>query len=205
MTDPSHAQTLLELRAAQAGDREAAERLFTRYRDRLLQIVSLLLAKRRGDLLEDEEDIVQESLLEAFLNLQGFEPRSEGAFLHWLSRIAENKLRDTLRRRQARKRGEGRVRLRADLSASFLLSSLFPGREPTPSQVAGAHELLERVESALIALPERERRVFVMRRLCGLSNEEVAAELDLGGASSVRSLYSRTLARLSFHLPDMIA
>jgi RNA polymerase sigma-70 factor (subfamily 1) len=205
MTDPSHAQTLLELRAAQAGDREAAERLFTRYRDRLLQIVSLLLAKRRGDLLEDEEDIVQESLLEAFLNLQGFEPRSEGAFLHWLSRIAENKLGDTLRRRQARKRGEGRVRLRADLSASFLLSSLFPGREPTPSQVGGAHELLERVESALIALPERERRVFVMRRLCGLSNEEVAAELDLGGASSVRSLYSRTLARLSFHLPDMIA
>ena len=43
----------------------------------------------------------------------------------------------------------------------FLLSSLFAGREATPSQVAGAHELSERVESALIALPERERRVFV--------------------------------------------
>ena len=37
----------------------------------------------------------------------------------------------------------------------------------------------------------------------GLSNEEVAAELGLGGASSARSLYSRTLARLSSLLPEM--
>jgi len=194
---------LHELRAAQAGDRAAAEQLLTRYRDRLLQIVSLLMARRRGDLLEDEEDIVQDTLLEAFLNLEGFEPRSEGAFLHWLARIAENKLRDSVRRQERLKRGGGRVRPRADLSAAFLLSSLVPGKEPTPSQAAGAQELTERVESALIALPERERRVFVLRRLCGLSNEEVAAELGLGGASSARSLYSRTLARLSSLLPEL--
>jgi RNA polymerase sigma-70 factor (ECF subfamily) len=203
MSAGSHERTLLEIRAAQAGDRAAAEQLFTRYRDRLLQVVSLLLARRRKDLGEDEEDIVQDSLLEAFLDLGDFEPRSDGAFLHWLSTIAENNLRDTARRQQARKRGEGRVRPRADLSGDFLLSSLFPGHEPTPSQVAGAHELMERVESALIALPERDRRVFVLRRLCGLSNEEVAVELGLGGASSVRSLYSRTLARLVLRVPDL--
>jgi RNA polymerase sigma-70 factor (ECF subfamily) len=203
MPDTSHEQTLVELRAAQAGDRAAAEQLFARYRDRLLEVVSLLRAKRRRDLLEDEEDIVQESLLAAFLNLEEFEPRSEGAFLHWLTRIAENKLRDALQRRQTLKRGEGRVRLRADLPESFLLSSLFPGREATPSQVAGTQELADRVESAVIALPDRERRVFVMRRLCGLSFEELSEELGLGGAASARKLYSRVLAHLSARLPDL--
>jgi RNA polymerase sigma factor (sigma-70 family) len=203
MSDTAHAQTLLELRAAQAGDRAAAEQLFTRYRDRLLEVVSLLLARRRSDLCEDEEDIVQESLLAAFLNLEEFEPRSEGAFLHWLSTIAENKLRSAFQRERTRKRGEGRVRRRADLPDSFLLSSLFPGMEPTPSQAAGTQELLERVESAVIALPERERRMFVMRRLCGLSFEELAEEAGLGSAASARKLYSKVLAHLSARLPDL--
>jgi len=203
MPASAHTQTLLELRAAQAGDREAAEQLFTRYRDRLMVIVSLLLARRRNELVEDEEDIVQESLLAAFLNIEGFEPHSEGAFLHWLSSIAENKLSNALQRQQTRKRGEGRVRRRADLSGSFLLSSLFPGKEPRPSQVAGAHELMEQVESALIALPDRERRVFVMRRLCGLSFDEISGNLGLAGAASARRFYSRTLAHLSARLPDL--
>ena len=203
MSDPPHAQTLLELRAAQAGDRAAVERLFTRYRDRLLQAVSLLLARRRRDLLMDEEDIVQESLLDAFQALEGFEPRSEGAFLHWLIRIAENNLNDLLRRQRTRKRGGDRERPRADLSGSFLLSSVFPGREHTPSQVAGARELIERIEDAVIDLPERERRVFVMRRLCHLTFEEIAGELDLAGAASARALYSRVLTHLSERLPDL--
>jgi RNA polymerase sigma-70 factor (ECF subfamily) len=203
MPDPSHARTLLELRAAQAGDREAAEQLFTRYRDRLLEVVSLLMARRRGALLEDEEDIVQESLLDAFLHLEGFEPRSEGAFLHWLSRIAENNLRQSARRKLARKRGEGRVRRSADLSGSLLLSSLFPGREPTPSQAAGSRELAERIEAVVIALPERDRRAFVLRRLCELSFEEVAEELGLGGAASARKLYSRVLVQIGSRIPDL--
>ena len=203
MPDPSHAQTLLELRAAQAGDREATELLFTRYRDRLLQAVSLLLARRRRELLEDEEDIVQESLLDAFQHLGSFEPRSGGAFLHWLTRIAENNLNDLLRRQGRRKRGEGRERPRADLSESFLLSSVFPGQEPSPSRMAGAQELIERIEEAVISLPERERRTFVMRRLCGLSFEEIAGELGLAGTASARKLYSRVLTLLSARLPDL--
>ena len=203
MSDPPHAQTLLELRAAQAGDREAADRLFTRYRDRLLQAVSLLLARRRRELLVDEEDIVQESLLDAFEALGSFEPRSDGAFLHWLTRIAENNLKDLLRRQHTRKRGGDRERPRADLSGSFLLSSVFPGREATPSKMAGARELIERLEDAVIDLPERERRAFVMRSLCHLSFEEIAAELDLAGAASARKLYSTVLMHLSVRLPDL--
>ena len=200
MTDGVSDQTPLQLRAAQAGDREALERLFTRYRDRVLQVVSILLARRRTDLSWDEEDVVQDTLLEAFRSLEEFEPRSAGAFLHWLSRLAENNLRDAVRRQRARKRGGGRVRPMADLSGSYLVSSVLSGRAPAPSEAARSNELLERIESALIALPERERRVFVMRKLCGLPYEQIARELGLQAESSASSLYSRVLAQLSSRL-----
>lgn len=202
MSDSSHDQTLILLRAAQAGDQPATNQLFERYRDRLLQVVSLLMARRRTGLLEDEEDIVQDTLLKAFRNLGSFTPHCEGSLLHWLSKLAENNLRDAQRREFAQKRGSGRTRPAADLSSSFLISSLFPGKEPTPSQAACGNELVEQVESLLIGLPERKRRVFVMRRLCGLGFEEIAAELDLGSAASARSLYSRTMAGISSRLPD---
>jgi RNA polymerase sigma-70 factor (ECF subfamily) len=201
LSDPSPELTLLQLRAAQAGDREAIEELFERYRDRLLQVVCVLQAKRRRDLPGDEEDIVQDTLLEAFRDLGGFEPRSQGAFLHWLSKLAENNLRDTVRRQQARKRGEGRVRPFADLYRSSLYSSLFPAKQPTPTEMARVHELEEQIEAVVIAMPDRERRMFAMRNLCELSFEEMAVELELASAASVRSLYSRMLARLSESLP----
>jgi RNA polymerase sigma factor (sigma-70 family) len=202
MAAPSEDSTLILLRAAQAGDVQATNRLFERYRDRLLQVVSLLVGKRRSGLLEDEEDLVQETLLKAFQSLGSFTPQSEGALLHWLSKLAENNLRDAVRREAAQKRGEGRVRLRADLPSALLVSSVFPGGEPTPSQVAAGHELAEQVEDLLLALPERERRLFVLRRLCELSFEEIAVEMDLGSAATIRSLYSRMMARLAAQLPD---
>ena len=202
MTAPSENTTLILLRAAQAGDAQANNRLFERYRDRLLQVVSLLLGKRRSGLLEDEEDLVQETLLKAFQNLGSFTPRSEGALLHWLSKMAENNLRDALRRERAQKRGEGRVRPGVDLSSAFLMSSIFPGREPSPSQVAMTGELVEQVETLLLELPERERRAFVMRSLCDASYEEIAAELGLANAATARSLYSRLMTRLLAQLSD---
>ena len=204
MTENLHQLTVLQLQAAQAGDREALEQLFTRYRDRVLQVVSILVGKRRRDLAWDEEDIVQDTLFEAFRGLESFEPRTDGAFLHWLSKLAENNLRDAIRRQGARKRGEGRVRPLADLSTSYLASSLFLGREPTPSEVARVHERIEQIESALIALPDRERRVFVGCVLCGVSFAEITQELGLGAESSARSLYTRVKARLSAFLPDPV-
>jgi len=202
MAQPPDEASLALLRAAQAGDAGATNRLFERYRDRLLQVVSLLIGKRRAGLLEDEEDIVQDALLKAFQNLGSFTPRSEGSLLHWLSKLAENDLCDAVRRERAMKRGDGRVRPRADLSSAFLVTSMFPGDEPTPSQVAAAGELAEQVEGLLLELPERERRAFVMRRLCGTSFEEIAAELGLASAATARSFYSRLMARLVARLPD---
>jgi RNA polymerase sigma-70 factor (ECF subfamily) len=194
--------TLILLRAAQAGEVQAMDQLLERYRDRLLQVVALLLGRRRSGLLEDAEDLVQDTLLDAFHDLRSFTPRTEGAFLHWLSKLAANNLRDAVRRGNAQRRGGGRVRPRADLSTAFLVRSVFPGTEPSPSQVAERNELYEQLEALLIALPEHERRAFVMRRLCDASYDEVATELGLANAASARALYSRTMTRVLAQLPD---
>lgn len=201
MPDRSPNETLVLLEAAQAGDAGAADRLLGRYRGRVLQIVSLRLRRRRGDLLHLEEDIVQETLLDAFQGLQSFEPHGEAGFLHWLAKLAENNIHDAGRRAAAEKRGGGCVRPMADLGESGgLSSSIFPGKEPTPSQWAEGQEREEWLESALLALPDRQRRVIELRRLCGLSFAEVAKELDLASESSARSLFSRAMAELSTHL-----
>jgi len=195
MTD-TEASTWNLLQAAQRGDGVAADLLFARYREPLLQIVSLDLGRRLSSLIEDEQDIVQDTMLKAIKNLGTFEPRSDGALLHWLAKMAENDLRDALRRGHARKRGDGLVRPISDLSSAFLAATILTSSGPTPSEEAMAEELVERIESMLIQLPEHHRRLFVMRRMCDRSFEEIAEELGFASAASARALYSRILTRL---------
>src|SRR5262245_12995939 len=92
----SQVETILLVRAAQRGDAEALEALFTRYLPRVRQIVALRLGWRLRQLLE-VDDIVQEVLLDAFQGLGQFEPRSEGSFRNWLARTVEREIVDTSR------------------------------------------------------------------------------------------------------------
>ena len=175
----------------------AADTLLERYRERVTRVVSLRLRRRRRDLLAIEEDLVQETLLDAFRGLPEFRLESEGAFMAWLARLAENNLNDAARRALAEKRGGGSERRMADLRNSDLSTSIFAGEEPTPSQWAMGKELEEQLEDALLGLPERQRRAIELRRLCGASFELLARELELGSESSARGLFSRAMAALS--------
>jgi DNA-directed RNA polymerase specialized sigma24 family protein len=47
---------------------------------------------------------------------------------------------------------------------------------------------------------ERQRRAIELRKMCALSFEELAQELELGAESSARSLYSRAMAELAKRL-----
>src|SRR5438093_454038 len=70
-----------------AGDRQAFERLFARYRPSLKQIVSVRLDKRVRARL-DPSDIVQEAQLEAFRRLPDFLARRPMPFHLWLRKTA---------------------------------------------------------------------------------------------------------------------
>ncbi len=197
MSSTPPADTLALIQAAQSGDRNAEQELFARYLERVRQIVGLRMGKKAGE-ITDLDDIVQETLLDAFVSLERFEAKSEGAFLNWLATLAENNVRDQVRRSQALKRGGGQQQPAG--GSSILRASGVAGLEATPSQVAVGNELQARIEEAMLALPERSRRVIELRSLCNMDFDEIAKELDLGAESSARSLYSRAMGELSSKL-----
>jgi RNA polymerase sigma-70 factor (ECF subfamily) len=184
--------TLHEVRAARAGDRAALNTLFARYLPWVLDTVALRLGRRRQD-IGGIEDLVQESLLDAFRSIDRFQERSEGSFRHWLARIVENNVRDQERRRRAQKRGSGNEQVFRDVFESTIEAPGVSGREATPSQVAGQHENAALVESALLQLPARTREVLILRDRCDMAFDEVAATMGLGSAESARTTYRRAL------------
>lgn len=54
-----------------------------------------------------------------------------------------------------------------------------PWDSPTPETIAGARQELARVSELIAHLPDRCRRIFVMRKIEGLSQREIAAALGV--------------------------
>lgn len=69
--------------AARAGDCEAFDVLASTYQKKILNIVQRITRN-----LDDAEDVTQQALMKAFLNVRGF--RGTSSFSAWLTRIAIN-------------------------------------------------------------------------------------------------------------------
>ena len=89
VSDPANERTLVV--AAKNGDEQAFETLFKRYRRKTLAVVL-----RYTRVVEDAEDIVQQSFYKAFVHLAQFQ--GESSFSTWLTRIAINEALMFLRR-----------------------------------------------------------------------------------------------------------
>lgn len=189
-------ETVQLVRSAQAGDRQASEVLFERYLGVVRRIVALRMGRRLAE-FEDYEDIVQETLLDAFRSLDDFEPRSEGSFRNWLARLVENELCDTSRRANAQKRGAGRVRPFAAYDSGLLGISTIRSRDPSPSEGMRVEDMEAQLESTLLSMNDRDRRIIELRRYCGMTYDEIREEMQLGSESSARALFSRALSNLA--------
>ena len=88
---------------AKDGDKSALNQLYMVYGERVRRIIRLRMGKEIRPKL-DSMDLVQDALLSALGGLGDFTYKNEGDFLRWLSRIAENKLRDILDKFHADKR-----------------------------------------------------------------------------------------------------
>jgi len=143
------------------------------------------------------DDIVQEALLDAFRGLNTFVPRNDGALLHWLGELATNRFRDHWRREHSLKRGGGPAKVFDAYGSHVLSASILEGNATTPSEGAQGAELERRLESCLLALPDTDRQVIVMARLCGMNHAEITEALGLGVESSSRAQLARALVKLS--------
>ena len=174
--------TILLLERARAGDDEALEQLFARYLKPLRRWASGRLPKWARD-MSDTQDLVQETLLQTFRKMEGFEFRGEGALQAYLRQALMNRIRDELRRFGRR-------------GAPGALDSQAPDLSPSPLEQAIGQQGAERYERALGRLRPEDREAIVARLELGCSYEEMAAALNKPSADAARKAAQRAVVRL---------
>jgi RNA polymerase sigma-70 factor (ECF subfamily) len=160
---------LVEL--ARQGVESAVRAIVRRYNRRLFRVA-------RGVVRDDAEaeDIVQETYVRAFTNLESF--RGEALLSTWLTRIALNEALGRVRRRRPTVELD-ELETESGWQGGCLI--MFPSASPpaSPETEAGRNQVRQVLESAVDELPDAFRPVFVLRDIEGLSTEETAAQLSL--------------------------
>jgi len=190
MTDPEATwdSTLTLLTRAKAGDAVALNDLFARYLPNLRRWASGRLPRWARD-LSDTPDLVQETLLETFRKIDGFEHRGEGALRAYLRQAVMNRIRDELRRANRRPPP-------VELDETMIDPGL------SPLEAAVGTQVVERYEAALQRLTDGDRELVIARVEMGLTYAELAAATGKPTADAARMAVSRALVQLAETLGD---
>jgi RNA polymerase sigma-70 factor (ECF subfamily) len=183
---------------AKEGDQTALNQLCCVYGERIRRIIRFRLDRKLRSKL-DSVDVVQDVLLLAMGGLKDFTYRSEGDFLRWLSRIAENKIRDIFdefhtEKRDIRKEIPFKEQRRS--TGGTMSAALDSMRVPTPSVIMCKKEALDRLEKALDELKPEYKQVVVLKRIEGLSYDEIGERLGKS-AKAVSMLLYRAMTALT--------
>lgn len=178
------------LRAAVLGSRDAMEELLVRYGSRIRDKIRGKIDRRWQSVLT-EEDVVQETFVEAFLEIRRFEPRGVRSFVSWLITMAQRNAIDAIRELKAAKKGGNVNRVPIDAQASsesyINLFEKLGGTTTSPSRAAYASEVRRALDAALQQLPENYRMAICLYDLAGCTAEDVAAACDCSeGAMHMR-------------------
>ncbi len=157
------------IEAARGGDVSSFSALVRLYAARAVRVATSLTGNR-----EDGEDLVQEAFVKAYQNLSAF--RGTSKFYTWFYRILANTCHDHLRRKKMR----GFVAFwQAGEREPEAVVETVPSGAPDAARLLLDGELEEKLHTALAELPFRQRSVFALRYLDGLTMAEIAASLDL--------------------------
>jgi RNA polymerase sigma-70 factor (ECF subfamily) len=151
----------------------------------------------RGKL--ESMDLVQDTFIEAVKDLGKFEYQNEGDFLRWMSKIAENRIRDNLKRFHADKRDIGRevpVDHHLPKTDDNPTRTPEPIRTTTPSVIMSIGEELDRLENAMDLLKPEYREVIVLSQIEGLSFKEIGDRLGTS-PDAIRMRIARAMASLA--------
>ena len=183
---------------AKEGDPSAVNQLCRIYGERIRRIIRLRIDRKLRPKL-DSVDVVQDALVQALAGLENFTYKDEGDFLRWLSKIAENKLRDILDKFHADKRDIRREipfrKVEANTEGgSFGVDG--PLQTTTPSVLFSRKEQFDRLERAIDSLKPEYRDVIFLSRIERLSHEEIAVRMGKS-KGAVAMLLSRALVALT--------
>jgi RNA polymerase sigma-70 factor (ECF subfamily) len=176
--------------ATLAGDAQAFEKLFVKYRQRVFAVSWRLLREEQSAL-----DVVQDAFVKAYEELEKL--RGESRFYPWLRKIAVNMSIDRLRQMRRSREvslfthndedGEGREEL---VGAAAYAS--VEQRENNPGQQAEVGEFSSALSAALLKLSDSHRAVFMLHAAEGMSYKEIAEALGCNiGTVMSRLFYAR--------------
>jgi RNA polymerase sigma factor (sigma-70 family) len=144
-------------------EKPAIADMFLSWRNYLTRVVSRIVPPH------DIEDIVQETYVRACQLRAGDEIRSPRAFM---TRIARNLALDHIKRAEARLTS----RIDEDAEGSLGEAGIVPHE---PFHLVASNEEFAHFCDAVRRLPVQCRRVFVLRKVYGHSQQEIARELNL--------------------------
>ncbi|HUS05824.1 MAG TPA: sigma-70 family RNA polymerase sigma factor [Bryobacteraceae bacterium] len=145
----------------------------------------------------DAEDVVQETFLRAYKQLDAYESRS--SFHTWIYRICANYSLDLIRSRQ---RHEDK-RARQDAEGVDPLHN-FPSAAPGQDRIFFNAEVKQKLDFALNELSRQERTAFMLRHFDGMSIEDIGVVLGLGTSATKNSIF-RAVRKLREVLEPLLA
>jgi RNA polymerase sigma-70 factor (ECF subfamily) len=165
------------------GDGAAFGMLVERFQRKIFRIAFAIVRD------ESEADVItQDTFVQAYTHLSKFEGRSE--LETWLTRIAINRSRDSLRRR---KFVSLFVRNEEDGSEELFLEPV--DERPDPERETMAHQLRAAIVQAERTLSSQQKLIFRLRHYENLSLEEIAENLGLR-AGTVRAHLFRAVHKV---------
>jgi RNA polymerase sigma-70 factor, ECF subfamily len=144
-----------------SGDVEAVSELYDLYAARVFGLALRIVGNRT-----DAEDVVQEVFSQAWRTAGQYQPQ-RGSVAAWLMVIARTRAIDRLRSRRA-----------SDEPLPETDHHEFSSSAPAPGDELIAREQADQVRSAVMLLPDEQRRALELAYFEGLSQSEIAAKLQ---------------------------
>lgn len=173
----------LAIARAKAGDSNGFQSLVERHSRSVFR-----LAYRMTGNESDAEDIVQETFMRAYKQLNRYESRS--SFATWLYRIAANCSVDLIRARKVRQPVEVPETLQA--------------KGPEPDRAMYSTQVQQKVSEAMDQLSGQERTAFVLRHYEGLSIDEISKALGVGDNAAKHAIF-RAVQKLRRALEPVVS
>jgi len=153
---------------ARSGDRSAFGQLVDLYKDKIFHLAYRMTGSR-----QEAEDIVQETFMRVYANLDKYDSRWK--FSTWIFRIGNNLCIDRLRKRRPTWSLDAE-NPDADGVDGY---AMLPTNDASPEDRMVLSEMQKNVRDAIAQLPDKYRSVVVLRYLQDLSLNEIADILEL--------------------------
>lgn len=150
------------------GHQAAYDKLMRKYHDAIYNLIYRMVREK-----EEVEDLTQEAFIKAFASLRSF--NEEYAFSTWLYKIATNNCIDYIRKKKLETFSIDKPIESKDSEMTFEV----PDTTYQPDKAIIAQQRKELVEEAIESLPEKYRRVIVLRHQQEKNYEEIAEILKL--------------------------